>query len=237
MLSKLIKPSSLYVLAMHLLIVLILVKSDFIDRVKSEISEGEEITVHYQRMMTYHERIDKNVPTGSYLFIGDSLIQGLSVNAVSENSVNYGIGSDTTIGLLQRLKIYDSINRASAVFILIGVNDFRYRNSHSIIANYERIVDRLPASLKVFAVSILPIDERTGSFVLSNEGILSANSGIKRLTKSRRHVKYCDANSDLVGSDGNLRADFHVGDGVHLSEIGSEVLIGRLRSCLFSSSS
>ena len=88
-----------YVVCIHLLLVFVLLKSDFIQRIENKLGimrTQSEITGHFHRMLRYHSRIDGNVPNSSVLFIGDSITQGLCVSAVSSPSVNYGIGSDTS---------------------------------------------------------------------------------------------------------------------------------------------
>ena len=59
--------------------------------------------------------MDGLIPEGATIFIGDSITQGLATSAVSNQSVNYGIGSDTTLGVLKRLPYYNSMNSAKAV--------------------------------------------------------------------------------------------------------------------------
>lgn len=120
----------MYLLTVHALLIIVLLKSDFIDLVQNKLEtcnhsvQSSELTPHYHRMLEYHKRMDGNVLTGSVIFFGDSITQGLCVSAVASHSVNYGIGSDTTFGVLERLKYYRSINRADVVVISIGVNDF-----------------------------------------------------------------------------------------------------------------
>src|SRR5262245_21550491 len=60
----------------------------------------------YQQIQAFQIKVDGNVPDGSVLFFGDSLVQGLCVVAVTPNAVNFGIGGDTTAGLLDRLPHY-----------------------------------------------------------------------------------------------------------------------------------
>jgi hypothetical protein len=127
-----------YVIAIHMLFGIVLIKSDFIQRVETKLGFVKpkiEITEHFHRMLRYHSRMDGNVPKQSVIFIGDSITQGLAVTAVINPSVNYGIGSDTTVGVLNRLPVYKSIEKASTVVIAIGVNDMEYRSNEEILRN------------------------------------------------------------------------------------------------------
>ena len=154
-----------YLLCIHILLAVVLLKSDFVFRVQNKLGIGIqqartlELTPHYHRMLGYHKRMDGNVPDRAVIFIGDSLTQGLCVSAVAVPSVNYGIGSDTTVGVLQRLSEYRSIDRAAAVVIAIGINDLRRRSDAEILDNYETILARIPESIPVIASAVLPVDE------------------------------------------------------------------------------
>ncbi len=68
-------------------------------------------------------------PDKSVVFVGDSLTQSLYVDAVARPSVNYGIGGDTTVGVLGRLPEYRSILCASAVVMAIGVVYMKFRDN------------------------------------------------------------------------------------------------------------
>ena len=103
--------------------------------------------------------IDPNVPSGSAIFIGDSITQGLCVSAVFTPSVNYGIGSDTTLGVLKRIPKYQSLNRASMVILEVGVNDLKRRKDEEILSNYSSILKLLPSHLSVIISGILPVNE------------------------------------------------------------------------------
>lgn len=115
-----------YVIILHLLVVLMLFKSDFIQRVEAKLGVDQsepEISLFYKSMVDYHKRMDGSIPDGAVIFIGDSITQGLATSAISHAGVNLGIGLDTTAGVLNRLQFYKSIDRSKAVVLAIGVND------------------------------------------------------------------------------------------------------------------
>lgn len=101
-----------YLIILHLFLLLILWKTDFVPRVGYRLGIikhiDPEITQHYVETAVFLERIDNNIPDEAVIFIGDSGIQGLCVSAVVCPSVNFGIGTDTTVGVLKRCP---SINR------------------------------------------------------------------------------------------------------------------------------
>ena len=192
-----------------------------------------DITEHYKRMMVYHQYMDGNVPGGAVLFIGDSITQGLCVTAVWDRSVNYGIGSDTTVGVLQRLPKYLSMSRAAAVVIAIGVNDLKRRDNAEILGNYKKIMDAVPAGIPLVFSAVLPLDDRakeTGE--QRNARIGDLNKGLADLCAANTKCSFVDSTPSLVDETGNLQPSLHAGDGVHLNTAGYALWIRDLRKHL-----
>lgn len=223
----------IYIISLHLIVGLFLVKSDVIQRVESKLgmSQGQksepELTRFFYDMVHYHSRMDGSVPDGSVIFIGDSIIQSLYVAAIVNPSVNYGIGGDTTIGVLQRISTYESINRASAVVVAIGLNDMKFRSDEEIIQNYKAIVERIPGNVSLIFSAILPIDTRVlaDSETRNQRRIKEINSSLEKLAKESKNIFFVNAGELLVDSNGNLASGFHGGDGVHLNSKGYSVFI------------
>lgn len=217
----------IYLICIHLLLAVVLLKSDFIDRVQTKLGIQQtelsaEITQHFHRMLRYHKRMDGNVPDGSVIFIGDSITQGLCVSAVACPSVNYGIGSDTTLGVLQRLPEYRSIDKASAVILAIGINDMKRRSNEEILKNYRSIVGHIPEKTPIVISAILPLDEgsRQEWQGRNQDRIKSLNLSLEDLADSR--IFFVDAGPLLVDASGNLADQYHDADGVHLNSKGNQ---------------
>jgi lysophospholipase L1-like esterase len=233
-----------YVVALHLLLALVLLKSDFLARVQWKLNtlgkpqpakETPEITPHFHRMLRYHSRMDGNVPEQAIVFIGDSIMQGLCVTAIGHPSVNYGIGSDTTAGVLQRLPEYESIARASVVVLAIGVNDMKRRPNADILRNISAIVERIPDTVPVIISALLPLNEEARQKRVPNwtgaslERINALNNDLSQLERSRGVLEFVNAGPDLVDETGNLSATLHDGDGVHLNAAGNAIWIEHLK--------
>ncbi len=229
-----------YVVLLHGILALVLWKSDFLLRVSQKLvgtPAGQEITEHYKRMLRYHVRMDGNVPHRSAVFIGDSLTQGLFTDAVASPSVNYGIGGDTTVGVLARLpEYYQSLQHASAVVLGIGVNDMRFRDNQQIVENYKRILQALPDGVTVVCSAVLPINEGTYSnlslSVINNTRITDLNTSLKALCSADPQCIFVDPRSRLIGTNGNLSAALDDGDGIHLNSAGNRIWIDELRNAL-----
>jgi len=221
-----------YIIILHIFLAIVLLKSNFIEKVEHRlgIAPRVEIGSYFYRILNYHSRMDGNVPDHSVIFIGDSITQGLCVSAVWCPSVNYGIGSDTTVGVLKRLSVYKSINRASAVVIEIGINDMKYRSNEKIFQNMKKIAQYLPQNIPIIFSAILPVDERVREDLKGwNKRIIQLNDKIKNWTKQTKTIFFIDIRDYLIDKTGNLSSKYHVGDGVHLNSLGNSIWIQHLK--------
>lgn len=228
------KIAACYLLGIHLFIGLMLLKSDFIGLVVSrftDVVEGPpEITGFFERVVQYHARMDGNVPDGSVVFIGDSLTQGLCVTAVAPMSINYGIGGDTTVGVLQRLPNYHSLKRAGAIVVTIGNNDLAFRTNREIMRNYSAIIARLPRDIPVIFSPPIPYDEKADTqWSGRNQRVRALSKDLEILTRKSGNLHFVDVGPLLVDAEGNLADRYHDGDGTHLNAKGNEVWITLLR--------
>ena len=226
-----------YIVSIHFLLAIVLFKSDFIDRVQAKLGINQEdanseITDHFRRMRRFHTRMDGNVPDGAFVFIGDSITQGLYVSAVVSPAVNYGISMDTTVGVLQRLADYKSIDRAKAVVLAIGINDMWRRPNKEILRNYRSIIQQIPNTTPIFLSAVLPLDEESwDAWQGKNQGqINNFNTSIEMLANANNRIFFIDAGSLLIDASGNLADKYHVGDGIHLNTAGNAVWIEALRN-------
>ena len=182
-----------------------------------------------------HLRQDGNVPKDAVIFIGDSITEGLCVAAVADKAVNYGISGDTTMGVLRRLPQYHSINRAKAVVLAIGINDM-WRNPNSnpqILNNYELILKMIPKKIPVIFSAILPIDDRLEKDRPGgNARVAEVNKAAEKICAAHKNCHFFDSGSKLLAPDGQLKSEYHVGDGLHLGTKGYDVWIADMKKAL-----
>ncbi len=226
-----------YIVFIHLFLLLVLAKSDFITHVGYRVGliRKPEITEHFERMLRYHKRMDADVPDRAVIFIGDSITQGLCVSAVATPSVNYGIGSDTTVGVLKRLPEYHSLKRSSVCVLAIGINDLQYRSNEEILKNYSSILQTVPPLVPIVFSAVLPVDERVhpNDHAGMNMRIRALNSHLKALCEAQiPKCTFLDTGFKLIDSTGNLRKEYHEGDGVHLNGAGNSVWIQDLKGII-----
>lgn len=204
-------------------------------RTKLNINSEAEINSYYKRLVTVHQRMDGNIDNGSIIFLGDSLTQSLNVTAISQNAVNYGIGSDTTYGLLNRLSNYKSINQADAIVLSIGINDFIYNRSPDlIIDNYKKIFDYIPEDKNIYLNSLFPVSltYTKNNSKVSIEKIKKLNNELARVCSLKPKCKYLNNYDYFSDKSGYLNKKYDVGDGIHINTKGYDLWINILKSNL-----
>ncbi len=165
------------------------------------------------------------------VFIGDSIVQEMPINQITPNGINYGIAGDTTKGVIDRLDTISILNRACAIVIHIGINDFWFYGKDKIIDYYKILLDIIPKNALTVVNSILPIDEEYETLP-HNQIIDDTNKRIEELCQNYGQLYYCDSNSRMKSSTGGLERNFHIGDGLHLSELGYLLLMQSIASKL-----
>ena len=223
-----------YFTALHVIIAVFFLKPHLINQLKSKLDYKQpEISELYKTLLTFQLRSDALLPNDSVIFIGDSITQGLCVSCVAKGSANYGIGGDTTLGVLKRIAKYHSIKNSKAVVLAIGLNDLDKRDDEEILGNFKEIIHMIPLRIPMIVSGVLPVDE---SFTLSparkNNRIRELNNKIMLLCRKYKNSIFFNSTSNLVDRAGNLKRQFHTGDGVHLSTDGYKVWITDLRQKL-----
>jgi lysophospholipase L1-like esterase len=226
-----------YIVFVHAVLGFVFLKNNSHKQLENTASGNQKVSNErlefFNHMVFYHSRMDGNVPFGSVVFIGDSITQGLCVSAVVPCAVNYGIGYDTTEGVLQRLPVYNSIKRAGAVVIAIGINDFRQRNNEDILHNYLIIAERIPENIPVVFSAVLPLDEKVLHDCQGwNQRIRDLNEGLKNFCEKSGNHFFVDAGPYLLDNQGNLSVEFYDGDGIHLNSKGNAIWIRELQKAL-----
>ena len=221
-----------YLVLLHLALLIVLLKPGVILRLRSAIHlYRPETDSCYDTRLTFQLRVDSCVPPSSVLFFGDSITEGLCVSAVTEAGINFGIGSDTTLGLLRRIPRYHSLSQARAVVLAVGANDIERRSNEEIVENMRKIAALIPRQIPVVVSAVLPVDENSQRN-RRNDRIEELNRLLKDYCSSRQYCLFVDSGAKLKDSSGNLAPRYHIGDGVHLSREGYFVWIDDLKKTL-----
>lgn len=211
------------------LIIIIFIKPNIATTIKDKIFTKNEISEYYVKTNSYYKRMAGNLENDTNIFIGDSITQGLNVSAVKQNSVNFGIGGDTTKGVINRITDY-KVKETQDIYLLIGINDLQFRGNEEIINNYNTIFSKLNKN-NIYLTSIMPLDkdyqDRNNKF--SNERIASLNKDLKDICNKNSKCKYIDIYQKLLDTNGYLDQKYHIGDGIHLNTSGYNLWISEIK--------
>jgi lysophospholipase L1-like esterase len=206
----------------------LIVKTDFIPKVKAKLGVAATPSPHVSKMVRYHQWMDESVPNKATIFLGDSITQGLATAAVAPYSINYGIGGENTAQLLEAIPSYKSLARVNAIVLAIGINDLSQGMKVGLNDRYEKIVEALPNKIPLIWSAVMPA--RNEKIALSD--INNANQTIKTLCSNRGNCVFVDTWSLLADKSGQMNSDLFLDDGVHLSPEGYRAWIPALKQAI-----
>ncbi|TCL82794.1 lysophospholipase L1-like esterase [Curtobacterium sp. PhB142] len=159
------------------------------------------------------------------LFLGDSITAQGSWDSwlPDEQTLNQGIGGDTTDGVLARLDAVVA-EQPEVIVLLIGTNDFgnHRASAEHVVRNVETILVTLRRELpgvRLLLVSVLP---RQAEYTAKIE---EANRHLRQFVATC-HAQYLDAWPALA--DGDHLDDRFTDDGLHLTDEGYRAYLGEL---------
>lgn len=159
----------------------------------------------------------KPVTHDDIIFLGDSITEGGEWKALfpSHSIRNFGIGSDTTQGVLERIDFIIA-GKPKAIFLLIGTNDIGMEIPRSeTVHNYYSIIKQIregSPETQLYIQSILP---RQASQQFAVEIL---NQQLQQLA-AEHEVTYVDLYSKFIGDQGGIDADY-ANDELHLLGAG-----------------
>jgi len=224
---------SAYVVSLHVVVAVLLYKTDFITKAERKLGlrESTPWQAHYDTMMNYHKWMDENVPDNSIIFIGGSITQGLAVAAVAPYSVNYGIGGETTSQLLDAIPHYKSLLRAKQVVLAIGHNDLALGKKKGLNERLKKISETLPLEVPLIWCSVMPVKITFGQRITQSD-IAEANCTIRSLCQKRGNCIFVETHALLADSQHQIIPQYFQDDGVHLSPHGYRQWITALRQAI-----
>lgn len=180
-----------------------------------------------------HRAIDLSLSKESTLFFGDSITVGLAVSEISKHPVNFGAEYETTQTLANRINDYQSVLLKGDSVLMIGTNDIDKWDLSTTIDNYRTILSIITANRTLQVYAVLPVDENASKNLNGfNEKIEEMNSQLDLLVSDYKNTSFRTINSLLTDADGNLKRNYHNGDGVHLNHHGYKHWIKDLKVSL-----
>ncbi|HEV2672899.1 MAG TPA: GDSL-type esterase/lipase family protein [Aliidongia sp.] len=220
---------ALYIVTIHLLLIAAVVKSDFVANVGKTLGllPPEEFNGDYYRLTVQSALKDRDTPAGAVLLFGDSILASLDAQRISGTAINQGVVGDTARSLKYRLPLYQAIDRAKTIVIMVGTNDLKYREPATIGTDFVDLLAALPASKPKMVGAILPVD---GNNLLvrqrpwlTNSRIEAANRAISRACDQVADCKFFDVRDRTAAYFPDNPAMFRA-DGWHLSYVGRRLL-------------
>jgi lysophospholipase L1-like esterase len=215
-----------YLVLLHLALVALVAKTDFLARVHHRLVEAagtDEFDDGYRRWTIALAGSDTHARPGALVFLGDSIVRDLDTSSIARHTLNLAIPGETTARLLERVRSYRSAKAARGVVVGVGLNDLYRRPIPEAVANYRKIVDEVPGDTPVMVLAPLPVDERA-QVIFRNGDVRRLGRALAELCGERPGCRFVDPSPRLTDDTGNLAPADHDGDGIHLSAVGHDAL-------------
>jgi lysophospholipase L1-like esterase len=224
------KPSTFLILL--LTVALILTNRTWIASHIGLANPQNDQTEFSRRMKVMHEMMDPQIPPGSTIMLGDSITQSFYPRSSElAGAVNFGVGSNTSLNLLEALPIYSSLSAARVIVLQIGRNDLYKRSAEETIANIRKVLETLPRGPRVLINGIFPMNAlRAYKNMSHNSEVETINTAIKAMCADGR-CTMIDV-SPMADAAGVLKEEYDFGDGLHLSKLGYEKWEGLITELL-----
>jgi len=216
------------------LLVLSFARPQLIERARAWIWTNPAEFSDYKGRVNAQVVQERNMPDWCVIFLGDSITEGLTVRSITEEpAMNWGIGKDTTVGILWRLPHYRNLNKARCIVLAIGINDLSHLEEAQIVSNYAKILDALPPEVPLMCCSVLPINEavykQANSTWLNGRNVTSRrierlNGLLRDLCDRRPGTRFVETGVLLRDAAGNLRGEL-TADGLHPNPLGMQALM------------
>ncbi len=220
-----------YLLGLHLVIAVLVFKTDFLSRAQARLSpdRGSALHPYVAETLTYHRWQQASAPVGSLVFIGDSITQGLSAAALGPGALNFGIGHLDSRQLLKILPDYPALQQARTIVLTLGINDYVKGLYGGLAGRYRDLVAALPAQTPLIWNGVMPARHPR----IDPAVIRAGNDAIRQLCAERPNCRYVDTWSVLADAQGLPIAGYYLDDGVHLNADGYRRWIALLRPLLY----
>jgi lysophospholipase L1-like esterase len=169
-------------------------------------------------------------PANLNVLLGDSLSLWFPPDLLptNKNWLNQGISGEVSLGLWQRLRLFDR-TQPERIYLMIGINDLiREVDDQTLLKNYRKIVRRLRRvhpQTQIVVQSILPHGGEESTWEGRDRLIAIPVSRIQQLNQElavlaqEEDVKFLDLYPLFTNAQGYLRADLTT-DGLHLNRQG-----------------
>jgi lysophospholipase L1-like esterase len=174
-------------------------------------------------------------PKGGMLFIGSSTIKlwkSLPEDFPSHRVINRGFGGSEIVDATYYAERIIFPNRPRMIFLRAGGNDLWFGKApEQVFADFKEFVKTIHATLpdtQILFISLSPSIER----LKQADKEKAVNTMVREYSAKTPKVKFIDAWSVPLGTDGQPSADFFLPDKLHFNAAGYKRLIERVRPYL-----
>lgn len=174
-----------------------------------------------------HQRMDELIKPNSLLFMGDSHVSSIPVSQYFDDSVNLGIGYQTSVELLEYISKYQSVKSARTIVLSIGTNDLILNNDKDFIFRFARILQAIPSNTRVIVNTVPPVIR----FKNENNWVNRTNRmnlEIKAVCAKFKNCRAYDLHQSLSDSGLSIEKVFDP-DGIHLSKASYDIWLRDLQ--------
>lgn len=190
-----------------------------------------DVRVRPQHIAATQQSLDRWVPAGAVIVAGDSFAVMLPEHWMDGRAIDFGLGGASTRHVHAQLRTLSSISRAHALVLLVGSNDLVHNTTAQAETDLRALLADLPAGLSVLLCTIPPVDPAVHRD-RAPEAIAQLNARWALCTAARPRTTLVHVETALADPAGRLRADLHLGDGLHLNAAGNRALATHLRDML-----
>ena len=157
------------------------------------------------------------VPPDPVFFVGDSMVRGLDVAALTPAAVNLGLSGDNTAGTLFRMRLYPRImpnfQTSKLLVIAVGTNNLGVGAPADplITQQIQLMLSSRPKEQRVVLNAIFPVDQTVQPVELAgyNQRIEAINQTLRRTCAAFSNCTFLNAGREMRDRDGNLAKKYH----------------------------
>lgn len=190
----------------------------------------------YDQIHQIYVRKDLQHSGQALLLLGDSHVHALCEGCLDRRALNFGIGGDTIVGLRRRLVDYPSVRDASNIAVVeVGANDLLWEHTTDLPHHFAQLLQDLDSVGYTLVYAVFPMAKSSGKAADIGR-INEFNTAIEEICATHKNCAFIRLQA-LYASDGHLKEEFHIGDGIHLNELGYQAwtadLHAQLAKCQF----
>lgn len=198
---------------------------------KLEYIEGDGIPLSYPENVWY-------VPTEGIAFLGDSITQNVFYNEGDFNillkrkdCVNYGIGAQTTVHMLNRVDVIAGRNHKQLV-LWCGINDLGSSFPGAIMDRVSAMIDLVRSQNSGIRFTIISVLPTTDAFFKGQQHkIVQLNDLYRAYADTHTDTDFCDIYPYFVADNGYCKPELML-DGLHPNHEGYQILAEHLPAYL-----